>query len=460
MAEETPLGLPPLQSTSTLSETRQQRLQSVIQADSAEQKPQIFDQSLSDRLGAPHNYDLTGAASHHHPPLNHSTAHTPMRGGLPMPPPLNTPLQGTAVSAPLVSGLRQAVFQPPPSDAVRQFESLLQQQAVANGTVPLAEADTLRSPAGRCAGFAYMSDMIDMSAMPTSGSAHAAAALAANSPSFLQGGQALHMQHVGPTYPSSLAHQGAGAPGVTGLPYSAAATPTPAHAAAGAAANMPASLSVLQSGEVSHMQHGGHSSQPAAAVSATAEAMNMAAAVAAAAEAILSVHTDADRERILLNTVANSRDICFALARSRADPRRIAAAIDAVNRITASKQVPLCFFPQAPVLPASGPHNPCAAGVATPVGAAPSPIPTSLQPNPPFLVGGGSPAPPHSLHSLPAVGATTATPPVAAGRADASPAVKVPSRNIKVQSGILHLAYSIMHTPSCSSTFTHMRMPL
>jgi hypothetical protein len=186
----------------------------------------------------------------------------------------------------------------------------------------------------------------------------------------------------------------------------------------------------------------------------------MAAAVAAAAEAILSVHTDADRERILLNTVANSRDICFALARSRADPRRIAAAIDAVNRITASKQVPLCFFPQAPVLPASGPHNPCAAGVATPVGAAPSPIPTSLQPNPPFLVGGGSPAPPHSLHSLPAVGATTATPPVAAGRADASPAVKVPSRNIKVQSGILHLAYSIMHTPSCSSAFTHMRMPL
>jgi hypothetical protein len=115
MAEEPLLGLPPLQATFTLSDTRQQRLQSVIQADSAEHKPQIFDASLSDKPGAPHHYDLTGTATHHHPPLEHRAAHMSIRGGLPMPPPLNSPLQGTAGSAPLVSGLRPVVFQPLPS---------------------------------------------------------------------------------------------------------------------------------------------------------------------------------------------------------------------------------------------------------------------------------------------------------------------------------------------------------
>jgi hypothetical protein len=252
MAEEPLLGLPPLQATFTLSDTRQQRLQSVIQADSAEHKPQIFDASLSDKPGAPHHYDLTGTATHHHPPLEHRAAHMSMRGGLPMPPPLNSPLQGTAGSAPLVSGLRPVVFHPLPSSG-----TLLQQQAMVNGTIPLAGAETSRSPAGRCAGFAYMSDMIDMSAMPTPRSAHAAAALAANSPSLLQGERVLHMQHGGPAYSSSPAHQGAGAPGVADLPYSVSAMPTPAYAAPGAAENLPASSSVPLCGDVSHMQHEG-----------------------------------------------------------------------------------------------------------------------------------------------------------------------------------------------------------
>jgi hypothetical protein len=352
-----------------------------------------------------------------------------IRGGLPMPPPLNSPLQGTAGSAPLVSGLRPVVFHPLPSSG-----TLLQQQAMVNGTIPLAGAETSRSPAGRCAGFAYMSDMIDMSAMPTPRSAHAAAALAANSPSLLQGERVLHMQHGGPAYSSSPAHQGAGAPGVADLPYSVSAMPTPAYAAPGAAANLPASSSVPLCGEVSHMQHEGRPSEPAAAA-ASAEALNHAAAVTAAAEAILRADTDADRERILLNTVASSRDICFRLGRLVGDPRRICAAINAVNRITAAKFVPPCFLPQAPVQPASS-LDP----------RAPSPIPTSLQLDPSFLA--------QSLHPLPAAGATTAAPLGAAGRASASPAVKVPSCATKVQSGtlILELYFCLMLSPSSLPT--------
>jgi hypothetical protein len=83
---------------------------------------------------------------------------------------------------------------------------------------------------------------------------------------------------------------------------------------------------------------------------------------AAAAEAILRADTDADREQILLNTTASSQDICFALGRLRGgDPRRICAAINAVNRIFAAKLPPFHIptsLPQEPSFPAGSKQSP------------------------------------------------------------------------------------------------------
>ena len=210
MAEEPPLGLPPLQASATLDQARQQRIQSAIRADSAEQKPQVFDTSLSDMPDAPHSYDLTGEANHHQQLVNQRAAHLRMRDALPMPPPLNSPLPGTAGQALPTSSLHPAAQHP------STFMSLLlqQQQNLVSGARSYTGANVANSLAGRCAGFACMPDMMQMPAMPTS--AHATAAAVTNlpcSPSFMQSGRVCHMQHGEPAPISPFAHQGASGEG-------------------------------------------------------------------------------------------------------------------------------------------------------------------------------------------------------------------------------------------------------